>query len=106
MKIRAIELTNIRRFAGQTARIEVGDGVTVLSEPNEFGKSTFFDALHALFFERHRGTRAPVKSLQPHSGGPPEAAVELDLPEGRFRVEKRWLNRPTARVHQNGRLIA
>ena len=56
MKIRAIELTNIRRFAGQTARIDdIGDGVTVLSEPNEFGKSTFFDALHALFFERHRG---------------------------------------------------
>lgn len=106
MKIRAIELTNIRRFAGQTARIEVGEGVTVLSEPNEFGKSTFFDALHALFFERHRGTRAPVKSLQPHSGGAPEAAVELDMPEGRFRVEKRWLNRPNARVHQDGRLIA
>ncbi|WP_136686028.1 AAA family ATPase [Falsirhodobacter xinxiangensis] len=106
MKIRAIELTNIRRFAGQSARIEVGDGVTVLSEPNEFGKSTFFDALHALFFERHRGTRAPVKALQPHSGGAPEVAVELDLPEGQFRVEKRWLSRATARVHQNGRLIA
>lgn len=106
MKIRAIALTNVRRFAGQTARIELGPGITVLSEPNEFGKSTFFDALHALFFERHRGTRAAVKSLQPHVGGAPEVAVEFDLPSGSFRVEKRWLSRATARVLQDGRLIA
>ncbi|AWX92289.1 hypothetical protein DPM13_00530 [Paracoccus mutanolyticus] len=35
----------------------------MLCEPNEFGKSTFFDALHALFFERHRATRSAVKAL-------------------------------------------
>ena len=108
MKIRAIELTNLRRFAGQRARIDgIGDGISVLSQPNEFGKSTFFDGLHALFFQPHRSAKAPVKSLQPHAGGAPEAAVEIDLPEGRFRVEKRWLSRPTARVlDAAGRLIA
>lgn len=107
MRIRAIELTNIRRFAGQTARIDnIGDGITVLCEPNEFGKSTFFDALHALFFERHRGTRATVKALQPHAGGAPEVALDFDLPQGRFRLEKRWLSRPTARIRENGRIIA
>ncbi|RJE79204.1 ATP-binding protein [Paracoccus sp. JM45] len=107
MKIRAIELTNIRRFAGQTARIDgIVDGITVLSEPNEFGKSTFFDAMHALFFERHRGTKSAVKALQPHSGGAPEVAMEIDLPQGRFRIEKRWLSRATARILQNGRLVA
>lgn len=107
MRIRAIELTNIRRFAGHTARIEgMGDGITVLCEPNEFGKSTFFDALHALFFERHRGTRAGVKALQPHAGGAPEVALDIDLPQGRFRIEKRWLSRPTARIRQDGRIVA
>lgn len=108
MKIRAFELTNLRRFAGQRARIEgIGDGITVLSEPNEFGKSTFFDALHALFFQPHRSQKAPVKALQPHAGGAPEAALEIELPEGRFRLEKRWLSRPTARVMDaSGRLIA
>lgn len=108
MKIRAFELTNLRRFAGQRARIEgIGDGITVLSEPNEFGKSTFFDALHALFFQPHRSQKAPVKALQPHAGGAPEAALEIDLPEGRFRLEKRWLSRPMARVLDgSGRLIA
>lgn len=108
MKIRAIELTNLRRFAGQRARIDgIGDGISVLSQPNEFGKSTFFDGLHALFFQPHRSAKAPVKALQPHAGGAPEAAVEIDLPEGRFRVEKRWLSRATARVlDASGRLIA
>ncbi|MDN5567301.1 MAG: AAA family ATPase, partial [Paracoccus sp. (in: a-proteobacteria)] len=107
MKIRSVQLTNIRRFAGQTARIDgIGDGITVLSEPNEFGKSTFFDAMHALFFERHRGMKAAVKALQPHAGGAPEVAMDIDLPDGRFRIEKRWLSRATARIYQNGRLIA
>ena len=83
MKIRALQLTNVRRFAGRTARIEgIGDGITVLCEPNEFGKSTFFDAIHALFFERHRATKSAVKALQPHAGGAPEVAIEIELPDG------------------------
>ncbi|WP_207472335.1 AAA family ATPase, partial [Paracoccus fontiphilus] len=107
MKIRALHLTNVRRFAGHTARIEgIGDGITVLCEPNEFGKSTFFDAIHALFFERHRATRAAIKALQPHVGGAPEVAVDLDLPNGRYRVEKRWLTRASARVIRDGRTVA
>ncbi|WP_444666222.1 AAA family ATPase [Cereibacter changlensis] len=108
MKLRSISLTNIRRFAGQTATLDgIGDGITVLAEPNEFGKSTFFDALHALFFERHRSKVAAVKSLQPHSGATPEVAVEVDTKDGRFRLEKRWLSRASARVlDATGRIVA
>ncbi|MBN2630423.1 MAG: AAA family ATPase [Rhodobacteraceae bacterium] len=108
MRLRAIELTNVRRFAGRRASLSgIGDGITVLSEPNEFGKSTFFDAIHALFFEKHRSAKAPVKALQPHAGGAPEVAVEVDLPEGRFRIYKRWLQRPVAQITDGaGRMIA
>ena len=109
MKLRAITLTNVRRFAGQRASLTgITDGITVVSEPNEFGKSTFFDGLHALFFERHRATRATVKGLAPHAGGAPEVRVDMELPQGRFTVEKRWLQRPHARVTdtQTGRLVA
>ncbi len=108
MKLRAIALTNIRRFAGKRARLSgIGDGITVLSEPNEFGKSTFFDALHALFFERHTSRNATIKALQPHAGGAPEVAVTIDLPEGRFDLTKRWLARPVAQVADGqGRLVA
>jgi hypothetical protein len=108
MKLRAIELTNIRRFAGRSARLsQIGDGVTVLCEPNEFGKSTFFDALHAAFFERHGSRNAVIKALQPYAGGAPEVAIELELPEGRIRIAKRWLQRPQVQVMESsGRLIA
>ena len=108
MKLRAIELTNIRRFAGQRARLSgLGDGVTVLSEPNEFGKSTFFDAIHAAFFERHGSKNAAIKALQPHSGGAPEVAIEVELPDGRYRIAKRWISKPLATVTDaTGRLIA
>ena len=107
MRLRSIELTNVRRFAGQRARLNgIGDGITVLSEPNEFGKSTFFDALHALFFERHNSRNAAIKALQPHAGGGPEVVVEVELPEGRFRIAKRWLAKPQAQVMDSaGRLI-
>ncbi|MFU8777522.1 MAG: AAA family ATPase [Roseovarius sp.] len=108
MRLRVIELTNVRRFAGQRVRLgEISDGITVLSQPNEFGKSTFFDALHALFFERHNSRNAAIKALQPHAGGAPEVAAEVDMSEGRFRIAKRWLNRPQAQVlDATGRLIA
>ena len=108
MKIRAIELTNLRRFGGQRARIEgIGDGISVLSQPNEFGKSTFFDGLHALFFQPHRSKTAQTRALQPHAGGAPEVAVEVEVAEGRFRLEKRWLSRQSARVlDASGRVIA
>jgi hypothetical protein len=108
MRLRSIELTNVRRFAGQRARLAgIGDGITVLSEPNEFGKSTFFDAIHAVFFERHGSRNAAIKALQPHAGGAPEVAVEVDLPEGRFRIMKRWIGKPQAQVSDaTGRLIA
>lgn len=108
MRLRSIELTNVRRFAGQRALLSgIGDGITVLSEPNEFGKSTFFDAIHAVFFERHGSRNAAIKALQPHAGGAPEVAVEVDLPEGRFRIAKRWIGKAQAQVHDaSGRLVA
>ena len=108
MRLRGIELTNVRRFAGTRASlVGIGDGITVLSEPNESGKSTLFDALHAAFFEKHRSRNAAIMALQPYAGGAPEVAVEIALPEGRFRIAKRWINRPHAQVTDaTGRLIA
>ena len=86
---------------------EIGDGITVLAQPNEFGKSTFFDALHALFFEAHGGRAKTVTALQPHAGGAPEVVVELDSAGRRFRVSKRWLSRPRAVVEDaTGAVVA
>ncbi|QDL93977.1 chromosome segregation protein SMC (plasmid) [Paroceanicella profunda] len=99
MKLRALRLSNVRKFAGRTASLTgIGDGITVLSEANEFGKSTFFDALHALFFERYAANGKSVQMLQPRAGGSVEVSADVETPEGLFRVEKRWLASRRARV--------
>lgn len=99
MKLRALHLTNVRKFTGKRAAITgIGNGITVVSEANEFGKSTFFDALHALFFEKFGSTARPVKSLQPYAGGAVEVGAEVETDQGRFLVEKRFLSKKMARI--------
>lgn len=99
MRLRALHLSNVRKFAGQRASITgIGDGITVVSEANEFGKSTFFDAIHALFFEKYSSAAKPVKSLQPYSKGAVEIAAEIETDAGLFRIEKSFLQRKSARI--------
>lgn len=99
MKLLSLYLSNVRRFTGKRASITgIGDGISVVSQANEFGKSTFFDAVHALFFEKYSSSAKPVKSLRPYAGGAVEVAAEVQSGEDVFRVEKRFLSKPTARV--------
>ncbi|MCZ4353317.1 chromosome segregation protein SMC [Roseovarius aestuarii] len=109
MKLLALHLANVRKFAGKRASITgIGDGITVVSQANEFGKSTFFDAVHALFFEKYSSAGKPLKSLQPYAGGGVEVAADVQVNEGRFRIEKRFLSRKSAKVSRldDGALIA
>ncbi|GGB11993.1 AAA family ATPase [Allosediminivita pacifica] len=106
MKLRAVTLENVRRFT-TPARIDgIGDGLNVLCEPNEHGKSTLFDAIQALFFKAHGSRDREVKELQPHAGGAPQVSVEVETEQGLHRITKRWLSKPLAEVTRDGRLIA
>ncbi|MBC2834034.1 AAA family ATPase [Paragemmobacter straminiformis] len=106
MKLVSIELSDMRRFV-TPARIDaIGPGLNVLSAPNEFGKSTLFDALQALFFQPHRSRSREITGLKPHVGGAPQITVEVDLPEGRHTLSKRWLTKPQATVHRGTTLVA
>lgn len=109
MKISALRLFNIKRFAGKGVAIEgIGDGVNVLCAVNEFGKSTSFDALHALFFQPHTGTPGPVQALRPYSGGNPLVEADIVTDAGRYRLAKQYYGGRFARVTDlgSGRLIA
>lgn len=106
MKIRSITLNNVRRFTDPAGLDGIGDGLNVLSEPNEHGKSTLFDALQALFFKPHGSRDRDVTSLRPHAGGAPEVTVGIETNEGLFTITKRWLQKPAATVHRNASLIA
>ena len=109
MKISALRLFNVKRFAGRGVAIEdIGDGVNVLTAANEFGKSTSFEALHALFFQPHSSTAGDVRSLRPYSGGSPLVETDIATETGAFRITKQFYGRGFARVIDlaNGRLVA
>lgn len=106
MKLRAVRLSNVRRFTSPVSVAALGDGLNVLSAPNEHGKSTLFDAVQALFFKPHGSADKEIKALKPHAGGAPEVTVEVETAEGRFAITKRWLSKPLATVMQDGRLVA
>jgi DNA repair exonuclease SbcCD ATPase subunit len=109
MKINAVRLHNVKRFAGRGVAIEgIGDGVNVLCAVNEFGKSTSFEALHALFFQPHSSTSADVRSLRPYSGGNPMVEADITTEKGRFRITKQYYGGRAARVAEigSGRLVA
>lgn len=106
MKLRSITLKDVRRFTDPVRIDGIADGVNVLSAPNEFGKSTVFDALRALFFVPHSSTKKDIKHLRPHAGGSPEVSVEVETADERFLISKRWFGKPEAKVVRNGLLIA
>jgi len=109
MKISALRLFNVKRFAGRGVAIEgIGDGVNVLCAANEFGKSTSFEALHALFFQPYSGTPGDVQRLRPYSGGNPLVEADIATDEGQFRITKQYYGGRSARVIDlgSGRLVA
>jgi len=109
MKLRALRLHNVKRFAGRGIAIEnIGDGVNVLTAANEFGKSTSFEALHALFFQPHTGTPASVQMLRPYAGGNPLVEADIESEDGAFRLTKQFYSGRQARVTElsTGRLVA
>ncbi|ODN71058.1 AAA family ATPase [Methylobrevis pamukkalensis] len=109
MKISALRLHNVKRFAGRGVAIEgIGDGVNVLCAVNEFGKSTSFEALHALFFQPYSGTPNDVRNLRPYSGGSPLVEADIATDTGRFRITKQYYGGKFARVTDlaSGRLVA
>ena len=107
MKLRTIRLENVRRFIDPVEIGGIGDGLNVLSAPNEHGKSTVFDALHAIFFKPRKSWDREIRSLVPHVGGDPAVAVEIELADGIYGIKKRWSSRRNgdARIERGGRLI-
>lgn len=105
MKLLSIQLSDIRRFIAPVRIDGIGPGLNVLCAPNEFGKSTLFDALQALFFQPHRSKSKEINALRPHVGGSPCVTVEVELNDARYSLSKRWLSKAQATVHRNGTLI-
>ncbi len=90
MKILALRVAAFRRFAAPAAIETFGDGVNVLSGPNEMGKSTLFDALQAAFLLRHKVSGAALDAMRPYVGGEPLVEVDFEAEGRRWRIRKQF----------------
>lgn len=103
MKLRRLELEHFRKFNRPVAVAGLSDGLNLLCGPNEAGKSTLLMALQAAFFERHRAGGEQVRqlrSLGARTG--PRVAVDFELDDRPYRIEKRFLAREMARLDLPG----
>ena len=100
MRLKSFEIRDFRKF-DRPVRLEgLGDGINVLAEPNEFGKSTLLAALKAVLFERHR-VRGKVGESMGHyrHATSPVLSLGFEVAGGLHHIEKRFVHRePYARL--------
>lgn len=103
MKIRALKVENFRKFRQATELHGFSDGLNLVCEPNETGKSTVLEALRAALFERHGSKSDRIRSFRPY-GDEVAPTIELDFEiDGQaWRVHKRFLQNPSVALEGPG----
>lgn len=99
--IRSIALDGFRKFRTPFALEGLSDGLNIVIQPNETGKSTLLDALRAAFFIRHNTSNALARSYAPYGDAiGPEIRVGFDIAGVPWSVTKRFLR--SASVETDG----
>jgi len=87
----AIRLRHVRGFGEEGMALEgLAPGLNVLSQPNEFGKSTILAAVKAALFFKATADNKTVKSLYGFAGDPPEIELDLTADGKTLRLSKRF----------------
>ncbi len=92
MKLLRLELTDWRRFSNGPHVIVFDPRATVLVGPNEAGKSTIFEAIRRVLFDRCHSTAQWVRRVRPYGvdGAVPTVRLEFEHGGRRWRIEKRF----------------
>ena len=90
MKLLRLELTDWRRFHGGPHEITFDSRSTVLTGPNEAGKSTIFEAIRRALFDRCQSTAKWVQHVVPYGirGAVPTVLLEFEHNGSTWRIEK------------------
>ncbi|MFY9287273.1 MAG: AAA family ATPase, partial [Alphaproteobacteria bacterium] len=90
--LRRIAIDGFRKFREPMAIEGLTDGLNVVIEPNETGKSTVLEALRAAFFVRHGTKNQLAQSFAPYGEAVgPEIQVSFDADGAPWTVTKRFL---------------
>lgn len=99
MRIHSVIIDNFRAIE----HLDTGElperGVIIIHGDNEAGKSTILDAIDLVLRERSSSKKKEVKAVAPlgRDAGP-EVCLEATVGETRFRIHKRWLKSPLAKL--------
>jgi hypothetical protein len=99
VRIHSAQLWHVGPF-GDGIEIEALDhGINILSAVNEAGKSTLIKAVARCLFDRHTCKDSEIKTLQPVGTDlSPRIAVVFETGEGRFKIQKTFLNAPKSEL--------
>ena len=100
MKLRALRVRNVGPFGEQGCALEdLSDGLNVIRERNEAGKSTLFTALQTVLFEKHSSTKSALKEFRhDRGGGAPVIEIDLEVDGRTYRISKQYLSAASAVV--------
>ena len=103
MKIKSFELNNFRKFRSPVQLDGFTDGLNIVVEPNETGKSTLLDAMRATLFERHTSKNELTKSYCPWDDEvAPSVSMCFGLDACEWQIDKQFLKGAFARLSGGG----
>ena len=96
MKLRSIEIANFRKFRTPLSITGFVDGLNIVVEPNEAGKSTLLEALRAALFIRHSAKSELVRSYCPFGDDvAPKVGLSFEIGLDSWRLDKQFLKAPS-----------
>ena len=101
MILEELNLRNWRGFRDSHAfRFE--EGFNLVVGRNEAGKSTLFEAMARVLFDRHNSKAEEIRRIQPlGSSLSPEAELVFRTNGDRYRIRKRFLDHPTSELYKD-----
>jgi len=99
LTLRRITANNFRKFRAPVTIDGLTDGLNIVVEPNETGKSTLLEAIRAALFVPHRSSNQLTRSYQPFGENvAPEVEVSFDVAGAPWTITKRFLKSPSMEV--------
>lgn len=90
--IRRVAIENFKKFRDPFTIDNLTDGLNIIIEPNETGKSTLMEALRAAFFVRHNTQNQLAKSFAPRGDSvAPKVEINFLIDGAEWSLRKRFL---------------
>jgi hypothetical protein len=97
--IRRIALENFRKFRERREIAGLTDGLNIVIECNEAGKSTMLEAVRAALFLEYGSKTQLISSFQPHGDEvAPEVELDFSVDGEEYSLKKRFIGRAMAEL--------